>query len=150
MEIFLILSLFIQINTYYNPFFTQNKFPTSEKVMNFVGLKKNTAIALLINKISDTHIDYSLEITVFGGQSVRKTGIAVLHKFPSDTKMEDSSYTSFDWVEFIHLKNGNCKTHIKLAYHRESQKYGFAQIYQNCNTHTQNITFDNFPMLRKK
>lgn len=127
-----------------------SSFPTGKMSINFVGLKDNVAIALLLNLVTDRYVEYNLEITVFGGQSIREQGRAMLYEYLSETKIEEQKYVQCDWVEFMSIKNETCKTHIKFAYHQESKKYIFAQLYQNCNKHTKDITFENFPVLWKK
>ena len=114
--------------------------------------KDQVAIALKIERINQTTIDYEIEMVEFGNASYNYRGQADLSPhfyFGAETDESSLSGTSYLSTEFSDHQD-SCYTYIRLGVETESGPYLLGKIKKNCNGKIENIGLENFPTLVEK
>lgn len=127
--------------------------PDLNRRIKFTGRKENLAIALSINRINYTSVEYTIEMVEFGKSSKTDNGIADLGGFfflGSESDTDELTGNGYFSTEFSNTKD-SCYTNIRIGNLDESNnKPLLAKIIKNCNGEIMDINLDNFPTLREK
>jgi len=127
--------------------------PDLNRKIKFTGRKENLAIALSINRINYTSIEYILEMVEFGKSSKTTKGMADLNGFfflGSESDTDELTGEGYFSTEFLNTKD-SCYTNIRIGNLEESNDRPLlAKIVKNCNGEVINLDLDNFPALREK
>jgi hypothetical protein len=125
-------------------------FPKIENHMIFTAKKNHIAVALTINKINFTNIEYKVEIVEFGNSSITEKGIAEIqpHFFIDSLTAYDPNYnkSKINVTEFYNTKKG-CHTLIRLG---NLPNIHFCRLIKNCNNKIQDLTEENYNYLHRK
>ncbi|PHR47043.1 MAG: hypothetical protein COA32_08965 [Fluviicola sp.] len=111
--------------------------------------KDHLAIALTVERINQTTIDYKIEMVEFGNAGYTYEGQADLyHRFHLGAEVDENDMTGGAYLsyEFSDLSD-TCKTVIRLG---EDEHYLLGKIIKNCNGKIRDIELDNFRMLIEK
>jgi len=130
-------------------------FPNIPKIgkKTVLTAKKNElAIALTIERINQTTIDYKLEMVEFGNAIFNYRGQANLSPnfyFGSESDVSGLSGVSYFATAFSNNQD-SCYTYIRLGIEENSGPYLLGKIVKNCNGKIRDIGLDNFPTLVEK
>lgn len=114
--------------------------------------KNKLAIALTIERINQTTIDYKVEMVEFGNISYNFKGQADLNpRFNFEPETDESSLSgiSYSSTEYRNSQD-SCQTIIRLGREKDSGPYLLGKIIKNCNGKIQDIELGNFPTLIEK
>ena len=114
--------------------------------------KDELAIALTIERINQTTIDYKIEMVEFGNASYNHKGQADLNpRFYFGAETDESSLSGISYLstEFSDSRD-SCYTYIRLGREEDSGPFLLGKIIKNCNGKLQDIRLDNFPTLIEK
>jgi hypothetical protein len=127
------------------------EYPEAGEPIMLTGRTDDLAIALRVERISLTTIEYDLEMVEFGEANHFRSGVAVIHAFfymgseMDENSATGTSYQCFEYEEHI----DGCATIIRLG--KESDKGPLlARLICNCNGKIRDITLDDFNTLREK
>lgn len=114
--------------------------------------KDELAIALTIERINQTAIDYKIELVEFGNASFNYKGQANLNpRFYFESETDESSISGISYLSTEFTDNqDSCYTYIRLGREEVSGPYLLGKIKKNCNGEIQDIGLDNFPTLVEK
>ncbi len=115
------------------------------------GKKDHLAIALKVQRINYTTIDYSLEMVEFGNSSHNISGEADIQSlFFLGAEIRYNSYTDevFFVTEFSDNSKDSCFLKIGLQYDENGTLWGW--IDKNCNGKVRDVSSDDFPTLVEK
>ena len=127
-------------------------FPQTPKVgtsTTFTAREGDLAIGLIVERINQTTIEYSIEMVEFGNASFNCKGKADLSPrfyFGSEIDQNSLSGNSYLSAEFIDRED-TCYTFIRIG--KEKHRL-LAKLKKNCNGKHKNIELDNFPILIEK
>lgn len=127
--------------------------PEIGKSFTLTAKKGEYAIALHLQRINYTTINYSLEMIEFGNASYQEEGQAYLQadfylnasSDPSENAMGATTQT-----EFSSFQENNCYVYIQLAYKDSMHSQLLGKLIKNCNGKLDEITLDNFPTFIEK
>ena len=114
--------------------------------------KDELAIALTIERINQTTINYNLKIAEFENINYNYEGQADLSThFYFGTETDQSSLSGLSYLsnEFIDNQD-SCYIYIRLGVENDSGPYLLGKIKKNCNGGIENFTLDNLPTLVEK
>lgn len=114
--------------------------------------KNELAIALTIERVNQTTIDYKIEMVEFGNISYNYKGRADLNpRFYFGAETDESSLSGLSYLstEFSDSQD-SCYTYIRLGREENSGPYLLGKIKKNCNGKIKDIGLDNFPTLIEK
>lgn len=111
--------------------------------------KDHLAIAVTVERINQTTIDYRIEIVEFGNAGYTYEGQADLHPgFHFGAEVDENDITGMAYLSFeFSNSNDTCNTSIRLG---EDEHRLLGKIKKNCNGKIRDIELDNFPMLIEK
>ena len=130
-------------------------FPQTPKVGKktiMTAKKDELAIALTIERINQTTIDYKIEMVEFGKASYNYKGKAnLIPRFYFGAETDESSLSGISYLstEFSSYHD-SCYTYIRLGREEDSGPYLLGKIIKNCNGKIKDIGLDNFPTLVEK
>jgi len=126
--------------------------PKMNQRITLTGKKDNLAIALTVNRINFTTINYRLEMVEFGKANFRVTGQASISpQFYLGSESDESSISGISYFSDLYSDtNNSCYTYIRLGKEEDSGKYLLGKLIKNCNNKIRNIDLDNFPSLVEK
>ncbi|WP_422107790.1 hypothetical protein [Winogradskyella sp.] len=124
--------------------------PVGKKTV-LTAKKDDLAIALTIESINQTTIQYKIEMVEFGKASYTVEGEAGFHpEFYLGTKdMSSFSGKTYHSIEFRDTKD-SCYTYIRLGIEADRASLLLGKIIKNCNGDIQSIGLDDFPTLIEK
>jgi hypothetical protein len=125
--------------------------PTVGKMTVLTAKKGELAIALTIERINQTTIDFKLEMIEFGKASYHYKGQADLSpRFYFGAETDESSLSGISYLstEFSSSQD-SCYTSIRIGI-EDSRPYLLGKIKKNCNGKIMDIGLDNFPTLVEK
>ena len=127
--------------------------PKLNQKVKFTGRKDNLAIALTINRINYTSIEYYIEIAEFGNSTINEMGIADiggLFFLGSESDFDELSGESYFSTEFTN-SNDSCYTNIRIRNVEDSpDKPLLAKFNKNCNGKIMTSNLNDFPTLKEK
>jgi len=125
--------------------------PELGKRTALTGRKGDLAIALTVERINQTTIDYRLEMVEFGNASFHSRGQAHLspHFYLGAETDEGPSGDAYLSTEFNDLQD-SCYTLIRIGSQDPSYPRLLAKLVSNCNGELQDIKLDNYPTLVEK
>lgn len=127
--------------------------PVMNQKKTFTGKKDNLTIALTVERINYTSIEYALEMVDIGKSSKTVNGIADLNAYfflGSESDLDEVSGEYFFSTQFSNAVD-SCYTSIRIGNIEDSNAAPLlAKIIKNCNGEVMNIELDNFPTLREK
>jgi hypothetical protein len=114
--------------------------------------KDELAIALTIERINQTTIDYKIEMVEFGNASYNYKGQADLNpRFYFGSETDESSLSGISYLSTEFRDNeDSCYTNIRLGKEEDSGSYLLGKVIKNCNGKLRSIDLDNFPTLVEK
>lgn len=126
--------------------------PEIGKKILLTAVKDKLAIALTIERINQTTIDYKLEMVEFGNTSFNSQGQADLSPyFYLGAETDESSLSGVSYLSTQFNDNqDSCYTYIRLGKGEESGPYLLGKLIKNCNGKLKNIDLENFPTLVEK
>ncbi len=130
-------------------------FPQIPKVgekKTLTAKKDELAIALMIERINQTTIDYKIEMVQFGNISYNYEGQAnLMPTFYLGDETDESSLSGISYMSTEFSSNqDSCYIYIRLGKEEDSGPYLLGKIIKNCNGKIKNIDLNNFPTLVEK
>lgn len=130
-------------------------FPQTPKIGNktiLTAKKDELAIALTIERINQTTINYRLEMIEFGNASFNHNGQAELSPhFHLGAESDESSLSGISYLSTQFSDNqDSCYTYIRLGKEVDSGPYLLGKLIKNCNGKLRNIDLEDFPTLIEK
>ncbi|WP_445456645.1 YARHG domain-containing protein [Flavobacterium sp. HNIBRBA15423] len=128
------------------------EFPEKNKRIVLTAKQDNLSIALVVKRINEKTIEYSIEMVESGKNNYTKKGFASVSDGPylgSESDESSVSGISYFCDEYIDT-NGDCYINIRLGKEEESGNHLLGKIIKNCNDKIKDITLDNFPTLIEK
>jgi len=126
--------------------------PKISQMTVFTARKGDLAIALTVERINQTTIDYKVEMVEFGKArhiSKGKADLNIGFYFGAETDENTRTGTSYLSTQFID-QNDSCYTFIRIGSEDESNRYLLGRLIKNCNGKIIDIGLDNFPTLIEK
>ncbi|GAB5464687.1 MAG: hypothetical protein Kapaf2KO_01230 [Candidatus Kapaibacteriales bacterium] len=126
--------------------------PQIGEITVLTAKKNDLAVALTIQRINQSTIDYKIEIVQFGSTNYSYEGQADLNaQFYLGAEIDISSLSgmSYHTTEFSDNQD-SCYTYIRLGKDESSGSFLLGKIQKNCNGSINDIRFDNFPSLIEK
>jgi hypothetical protein len=130
-------------------------FPQTPKIGTktiLTAKKGELAIALTVNRINQTTIDYKIEMVEFGNASYNYEGQADLNpRFYFGAETDESSLSGISYLstQFSDSQD-SCYTYIRLGKEEDSGPYLLGKLIKNCNGKLRNIDLEDFPTLVEK
>ena len=126
--------------------------PEVEKKTTLTAKKDELAIALTIERINQTTIDYKIEMVEFGNASYNYEGQAdLIPRFYFGAETDESSLSGISYLSTEFSSNqDSCYTYIRLGKEEDSGPYLLGKIIKNCNGKIKVIGLDDFPTLVEK
>lgn len=130
-------------------------FPQTPKIGKktiLTAKKDELAIALTIERINQTTINYRLEMVEFGNASFNYDGQAELSpRFHLGAETDESSLSGISYLstQFSDSQD-SCYTYIRLGKEEDSGPYLLGKLIKNCNGKLRNIDLEDFPTLVEK
>lgn len=125
--------------------------PKMGKKTVLTAKKETLAIALTIQRVNQTTLDYRLEMVEFGKASFHYKGQADLSSyFYLATEMDESSLSGMTYssIEFSDGQDA-CHVYIRLG-KEEGRPHLLGKLIKNCNGKLRTIDLSNFPTLVEK
>ena len=126
--------------------------PEVGKKTTLTAKKDELAIALTIDRINQTTIDYKIEMVEFGNASYNYEGQAdLIPRFYFGAETDESSLSGISYLSTEFSSNqDSCYTYIRLGKEGDSGPYLLGKIIKNCNGNIKDIGLDDFPTLVEK
>ena len=130
-------------------------FPETPEIGNrtvLTAMNDKLAIALTIERINYTSLEYKIEMVEFGQTTYIYKGYADLYpRFYLGSETDESTLSGISYLSTEYNDNrDSCYTYIRLGKEQDSGPHLLAKIIKNCNGKIQDIELDNFPTLVEK
>ncbi len=128
------------------------EYPELKSKILFTGRKENIVIALTVERINQTTIDYKIEMVEFGKSSYNTTGQATINTgFYIGSEIDENEYSgnTYASVQYIDSKD-TCFNYIRIGRDDHFGNRMMAKIIKNCNNKIRPVGLDNFPTLIEK
>lgn len=137
-----------EVDTVYFP-----KTPKMKQRIVLTGKKENLAIALTVERINYTAIDYTVEMVEYGKTKYSQKGQAEFGPtffLGEESDTSEKTGLAYFSTEYTEYKGEDCYTYIRLGYEKETGPYLLGKLIKNCNGKIKDIALDNFTNLIEK
>jgi hypothetical protein len=129
--------------------------PEKGRNITFTGVLDKLMIALHVERLNSTTVEYRIEMVEWGKGSHKLKGTAELPPgffLPQEQEQDvhDPSGKTYAVVKFTDNREGDCPVEVRIGTEPFGQPYLLAKLHKSCNGNLPDLTSENAPLLHEK